>query len=281
MMNSILRAFVILIFLVSLVSIKSYAQDNSAAATPTPTPTPAPRTPETIAKAEAIVARAVEVMGGEKYRSIKTVTSRGLFTPFQDGVSGVPSTFVDYLVYPDKERTEFRSSGVRNVQSNSGNTGWVFDGAAKTLRDMKPPQIESFQLAMRTSLEYLLRGWWRNAKDVQINYIGRREAGLARRNETVTLTHSDGLVVEYEFGAKDGLPAKILYKRKNENGEEALEEDRFAQFINTDGVMTPFILDHFRARLQTSRINSETVQFNQPIADELFQKPADIKAFKK
>ncbi|HVG38322.1 MAG TPA: hypothetical protein VM870_03480 [Pyrinomonadaceae bacterium] len=267
-----------------LLTVSAFSQTPPADAespTPTPTPAAAPRTPETVAKAESIVARAVEALGGERYRGVRTVVSRGLFTPFQDGVSSVPSTFVDYLVYPDKERTEFRGGGVRTIQSNSGNTGWIFDGAARTIKDMKPAQIESFQLAMQTGLEYLLRGWWRESKGVEINYLGRREAGVGRRNETVTLTHPDGLIVEYEFGAKDAMPAKILYRRKNENGEESREEDRFAQFIAVDGVLTPFIIDHYRNGLQSSRINNESVQFNQNVAADLFQKPADVKAIKK
>lgn len=239
-----------------------------------------PQTAETIAKAEKIIARSVEVLGKDSYLGVRTVTARGLFTPFQDGTSGVPSSFVDYLVYPDKERTEFRSEGVRTVQSNSGDGGWIYDGAARTLKDMKPPQIENFHFAMRTSLEYLLRGWWRKDK-AQLGYIGRREAGIGKRNETVALTHTDGLIVEYEFGAGDGLPARIGYKRKNDSEEEVAEEDRFAQFITVDGVLTPFILDHFRAGVQTSRINNQSVELNRPIPDELFQKPADIKAFKK
>lgn len=236
-------------------------------------------TAEAIAKAEDIIKRVVEVLGGNKYLSVQTITARGFYTPFQDGISGIPSSFTDYLVYPDRERTEFKSAGARTIQVNSGETGWIYDGAARTLKDMKPAQVENFQLAMRTSMEFLLRGWWRESK-AQLNYIGRRQAGLAKRNETISLTHPDGLVVEYEFGARDNLPAKLIYKRKSENDEEESEEDRFAQFIAVQGVLTPFIIDHYRKGVQTSRLNYESVQLNAPIPDALFQKPADVKAVK-
>ncbi len=113
-----------------------------------------------------------------------------------------------------------------------------------------------------------------------MSYIGRREAGLARRNEVVRLVYADGLAVEFEFSAKDGLPAKVIYTRKDSEGKEATEEDRFAQYISTNGILAPFIIDHYRAVLQTSRINYKSLEFNAAIVDALFSKPANLKALK-
>jgi hypothetical protein len=236
--------------------------------------------PSATEKAEQIVRRAVEALGGEKYLAIRSLIGRGLYTPFQDGISGVPSAFIDYLVYPDRERTEFRTQGIRIIQVNDGQKGWIYDGAAQTIKEMKPAQIEDFNLARRTSLENLLRGWWRQ-EGATLEYAGRREAGLAQRNETVRLTYPDGLAVEFEFGAKDNLPAKVIYKRKKADSEEVTEEDRFAQYVTIEGVVVPFIIDHFRQGVQTSRINYESLEINRPIADALFAKPASIKELKK
>ncbi|HEX8097085.1 MAG TPA: hypothetical protein VF507_03575, partial [Pyrinomonadaceae bacterium] len=216
---------------------------------------PAPGAPE---KAEQILRRAVEALGGSNYLNVRTLVGRGLFTQFKDGETGLPATFVDYVVYPDRERTEFKGGGTRFIQTNTGKTGWTYDSAAKSIKDMTPEQVADFQTGMRTSVDYLLRGYWR--KDgAALAYVGRREAGLARRNETVRLTYSDGFAVEFEFGAQDGLPAKVVYKKKNAEGEEVPEEDRFAQFVNIQGVVTPFVVDHFRAGAQVSRVNYQSV----------------------
>ena len=230
-------------------------------------------------KAEAILQRATDALGGRAYLDIRTIVGRGLFTQFQDGRSGLPSQFLDYLIFPDRERTEFRAQGVRTIQTNVGTTGWIYDGATRTLRDMTPKQTDDFRFAMRTSVDNLLRGWWRK-EEAQISYLGRREAGLARRNEVVRLAYRDGFTVEFEFGAKDFLPAKSLYKRTIENQEEIAEEDRFAQYVKIGGVMLPLVIDHFRAGVQTSRINYELVEFNQSIPDSLFARPVDVKALK-
>ena len=234
-------------------------------------------------RAESVVKRAVEAVGGAAYLNVRTIVGRGNYTPYAQGVPGDLVTFLDYLVFPDRERTEFRSRGVRSIQTNVGTgadaSGWVFDGMAKSLHDMRPEQIEDFRFAMRTSLDSLLRGWWRK-EGAQLSYLGRREAGLAKRNEAVRLTYPDGFTVDYEFGARDFLPAKVSYKRKDKDGNEQAEEDRFLRHMAFGGVTVPFVIDHYRAGVQTSRINYDSVEFNQSAPDALFAKPASVKAVK-
>jgi hypothetical protein len=236
-------------------------------------------------KARQIIQRAVNKLGGDRYLQVKTVISRGLFTNFIDGVSQIPAKFVDYVVYPDKERTEFSGGGARTVQTNFKGGGWIYDGAALTLKDQTPPQLEEFRTAVRVGLENLLRGSWRE-QGARLTYAGRRESGvIGRRNEAVRLTYPDGFWIEYEFSADDGSPAKVFYERKRKNRdteeiESIDEEDRLHKLITIDGVTVPFIIDHYSNKIQTSRIAYDTVEYNKTIADSLFTKPANIKAFK-
>jgi len=235
-------------------------------------------------KAEKVLQKAIQAVGGETYLKVQTVIGRGFFTEYKDGVSLIPSKFVDYIAYPNRERTEFTTSGARSIQTNAADQGWLFDGAAKTRKDQKPQQLEEFRFAMITSVENVLHGWWRE-KSAVLSYVGRREARLGRRNETVRLTYPDGFWVEYEFAATDGLPAKVLYKRKQKNPDteemqETAEEDRFYKPITIGGIVTPYVIDHFRNGVQTSRIAYESVEINKPLADSLFAKPANIKAVK-
>jgi hypothetical protein len=243
-----------------------------------------PTPPNSDEKAAAIVQKGLQAMGGDRYLNVKTVIGRGLFTDYHDGVSGIPLKFIDYIVYPDKERTEFSGGGQRTIQTNDKDHGWIYDGAALTLKDQTAEQLEDFRLATRTGIENLLRGVWR-AQGAKLSYIGRREAGLARRNETVRLTYPDGFWIEYEFATGDGLPAKVLYQRKHkkpdsEEMEEVPEEDRIHKPITIDGIVAPYVIDHFRNGIQTSRINYESVEFNKQVAVSLFAKPASFKSVK-
>lgn len=247
------------------------------------TATPADQ-PSNDAKAEAIIKNAIAAVGGDAYLNVHSVVGRGFFTTYQDGASLLPTRFLDYIVFPDKERTEFTTQGVRVINTNTGATGWLYDGATKSLHDLKPAQIEDFKRAMRTSVENVLRGWWRK-EGAALSYVGRREAGLAKRNETVRVTYPDGFWIEFEFGAKDALPAKVIYKRTrtkadSEETEEITEEDRLAKPITLSGVTAPFVIDHYIDGKQTSRINYESIEYNRPLPDSLFAKPASAKSVK-
>jgi len=235
-------------------------------------------------KSEQIIKHAIEVLGGVNYLNVRTIVGRGFFTSYHEGISQLPARFLDYISYPDRERTEFTGGGIRTIQTNVGSTGWLFDGATKNISDQQGLQIEDFKRGIRTSVESLLRGWWQK-EGGKVVYVGRREAGLAKRNETLRLTYADGFWVEYEFGAKDGMPAKIIYKRNRKNPDsgdmdETTEEDRLQKPIIIDGVTAPWVIDHFVNGTQITRINYESVQYNQTLPDSLFAKPDSVKSIK-
>jgi hypothetical protein len=247
----------------------------------TPAPAPSPSVDE---KSQQIIDHAIAALGGQKYLSVQTVTGKGFFTTFKDGMSQLPARFLDYISYPDRERTEFTGAGIRTIQTNVGDTGWMFDGAVKKISDQSPSQVEDFKRAMKTGLEYLLRGYWKKDGG-KITYVGRREAGVGKRNETIRITDPSGFWIEYEFGARDNLPAKIIYKRTRKDPDtgdmvETTEEDQLLKFIEVDGVTAPWVIDHFINGKQISRINYESVQYNQRFPDSLFAKPADVKSIK-
>jgi hypothetical protein len=273
-MSNTIRLILNLVVLVLL-----FSADSLRAQSLQPNPEPAADQ-----KSEEIIKRAIQALGGDAYLNVRTAIGRGFFTTYQDGASQVPARFLDYLSYPDKERTEFTSAGIKVIQTNSGDQGWLFDGATKTISDMKAPQIEDFKRSMRTSVENLLRGWWRK-EGATVKYVGRREAGLAMRNETVRLTYPDGFWIEYEFGAKDGNPAKIIYKRERKRAdtdevEELTEEDRLQRLISVEGIFAPWVIDHYTNGYQTSRINFESIEYNRAIPDSIFAKPESVKAIK-
>ncbi|HEU5460391.1 MAG TPA: hypothetical protein VFU83_07840 [Pyrinomonadaceae bacterium] len=235
-------------------------------------------------KSQQIMDHAIEALGGQRYLNIQTEFGKGFYTTYNDGTSQIPARFLDYISFPDRERTEFIGAGIRSIQTNVGDKGWLFDGAVKKISDQTPAQVENFKFAMRTRFENLLRGWWKK-EGGKVTYVGRREAGLAKRNETVRLTYPDGFWIEYEFGARDFLPAKIIYKRTRKDPDsgdevEVTEEDRIMRFIPVDGVTAAWIIDRFVNGKQTSRINYEQIQYNQQFADSLFAKPENVKAIK-
>lgn len=230
-------------------------------------------------KASEILARAVESLGGERYLQVKTQIGKGKFTVLRAGTVVSFQSFLDVIVYPDRERTEFKSSGTKHIQVNTGETGWVYDGDQELVKVQTDRQIANFKQAMRTSLDGLLRSSWKG--DADLTYVGRRPATLGKRNEVVRLTYNDGFTVEFEFAVDDGLPQKAIYKRTESDGEEITEEDRYAQFVELKGIKFPFVVDRFTSGTHSSRINYESIEVNQPISDSIFDKPATPKDARK
>lgn len=230
------------------------------------------------AKAKAIVARAVQVLGGDRYLQIRSQIGKGKFSSIRGGTVAAFQSFVDAIVFPDKERTDFKGSGSRFVQVNTGDTGWVFDGDQELIKIQTDIQIANFKQGIRTSLDNLLRGYWKG--QAALSYVGRRPASLGKRNEVIKLTYDDGFAVEFEF-SDDGLPQKAIYKRTNPDGEEIKEEDRYAQFIDVGGIKSAFIVDRFTDGKHTSRINFESIDFNRSISESAFDKPSSVKEAKK
>lgn len=231
------------------------------------------------AKAAAVIAKAVQSLGGERYVNVKTQVGKGKFSVLRDG--GVVSfqSFVDVIVFPDKERTEFRGQGSRITQVNTGDTGWIFDGDQEMIKVQNEAQVANFKKGIRTSLDNLLRGYWKG--EAEISYVGKRPATLGKRNEVIKLVYKDGFTVEFEFAADDGTPQKALYKSTNVDNEEIKEEDRYAQFIDISGIRAPFIIDRTTDGKPSSRINYESVEFNRKISDATFTKPQSVKDAKK
>ena len=144
-------------------------------------------------KAQAILAKAVQNLGGDRYLQVRSQVGKGRFSLLREGGVISSQTFVDIIVFPDKERTDFKGGGQRTVQTNSGNTGWIYDDSLDVVKVQNETQIANFKQSIRTSLDYLLRGSWKG--DGELTYVGRRPATLGKRNDVVKLTYKDGFVV--------------------------------------------------------------------------------------
>ncbi len=230
-------------------------------------------------RAEAIVAKAVQLMGGSSYLQVRSQVGRGRFSTFKENVIVSFQSFIDIIVYPDRERTEFRGSGSRTVQTNTGATGWVYDGDQDLIKVQNAGQVANFKQALRTSLDNLLRGHWRG--EAELSYAGKRQASLGKRNDVVRLTYKDGFVVEFEFAADDGTPQKAVYHVRGGEEEDLREEDRYAQFIDVNGVKAAFIVDRCTDGKPSSRINYESIEYNRSIPESVFAKPTNTKDLKK
>lgn len=229
-------------------------------------------------KAAALVREAIAARGGEAYLSIHSWVSRGQYTAYEKGVSGDPVTFVDYVAYPGRERTEFGKGGTKFIQTNSEGTGWVYDANKKMILDQKEDQIKQFEQNARYDLETMLRTVSRKT-DAKLVYLGRREPWRNTFSEAVRIDFTDGSPATLHFDARSKLPLMIEYKTVGEEGT-VNNEVRYFRWVDFNGIQFPTIQDSYRNGKQSSRVSYDTFVANESVPDKLFAKPSNIKEVK-
>lgn len=262
-MRKFIISLVILLAFSNIVSAQNFDTDSSE---------------EELKKAMAIIARSVKKLGGQKYLNVRTSIGEGKFSQLKDGVNVSFQSFIDILVYPDTERTDFTEGGSKIVQVNQGQTGWIYEEYLESFRDQNEKGIAGFRTSLRSHYDYLLRADW--SGEAALTYEGRRRASLGKRNDVLKLTFTDGFEVEYEF-ADDGLPMKTIYRQFDADKKEIVQETRFAQFLSEQGVLTPFIIDRYADGIHVYRVNYVSMKYNDAIPNEIFEKPDDPKRLRK
>ena len=230
------------------------------------------------ARAAALVRDAVKARGGDAFLSVRSVVTRGQYTGYEKGVSGNPASFVDYVVYPGRERTEFGKGDTKVIQTNSETTNWVYEAMQRMIRDQTDEQVKGFQQGLRYDLDNLLRTA-ANQKGVKLTYLGRREAWKNTFSEAIRVEFDDGGSAVLHFDSRSKLPLMIEYKAITAEGA-VNSESRYYRWVEFGGIQFPTLQDFYRDGKQSARVSYDTVTFNEAVPDKLFVKPGSIKEVK-
>lgn len=268
MISRSIRIFPVLLFILTSLAVLAHAQKAD------------PKDPRNQEIGADLIKLAIAARGGDRYLGFKTILTAGQFTPFDKGLSQSPVQFMDWIVYPDKERTEFGKGKKkdRRIQVNIGKTGWVYDGDAQTLKDQTDQQIRAHLEGLEYDIDRVLRSTWKEP-GAEVRFAGREELRPGERADVVEIKLKSDQLLSLWLDRSTHLPINLIYE-KIEDGKLLKREVRFFQYIVYDGVKFPNIVDFYRDGLQESRINFQTIKIDAPMPDELFAKPANIKAIK-
>jgi outer membrane lipoprotein-sorting protein len=230
------------------------------------------------AKAAALIREVISKRGGDAYLKVRTIVSRGTYTPYEKGASGSPQSFVDYIVYPGKERTEFDKGNNKLIQSNSEGANWIYDARQKQIRDQKDEQIKQFQQGARYDLDNLLRAASQQA-GVKLIYVGRREPWRSTFSEAVRIEFTDGGSAVLHIDPRAKMPLMAEYRAIAEEGSVNVES-RYYRWVDYNGIQYPTLIDSYRDGKQISRVSYDSIDLNVNIPDKLFAKPENIKEVK-
>ena len=239
-----------------------------------------PNDPKNAERGAELVKQAAQARGGERFLGFTSIMSTGMYTPFDKGLSQIPVQFIDWIVYPDKERTEFGKGKKKNrrIQVNVGKTGWVYDGDAETLKDQTDKQIQDHLEGLEFDIDRVLRAAVKDS-GVEVGFAGREEIRPGERADVVAIKLKSEQTVYLLLDRQTHLPMSLNYEKTGDSGL-VKHEIRYFQYVDYDGVKFPNIVDYYRDSVQSSRVNIQSVKLNVPAGDELFAKPASVKAIK-
>lgn len=239
-----------------------------------------PKDPKNAELGAQLIKQVIETRGGARYLNFKTLLATGQFTPFDQGNSTVPVVFTYWHIPFTKERVDFGKGRKKNrrIQVNVGQTGWLYDGDAETLKDQTDQQIKTHLEDGQFDIDRILRVGWKE-EGVSVRFAGREELRPGERADVVLIQLKPDVPAYLWLDRNTHLPLSLIYER-SEAGGLVKNEYRFFQWVAYDGVKFPNIVDFYRDGIQQNRVNYSSVLLDTPITDDIFAKPVSVKAIK-
>lgn len=226
---------------------------------------------QSAAKAKALLQGMIQALGGNAYLKAQDSTCRGRLGTF--GHSGMLSnyeTFVDYVKFPDKDRTEF--SKKRNIINiANGNQGWVLDRGG--VSEEPASQIADNQSQLQLDLDYILR-YRLNQPGMIFRYIG---ADVVDLNEAdwVEIDDPQGHEIRIAIARLTHLPVRKEVAMRDPVTHVRTElVDYYSNFHNVDGVTLYFGQTEIRNGMKVFQVfyDPDGCRVNSGLQDSFFTK---------
>jgi hypothetical protein len=211
---------------------------------------------------DEIVAMNLKARGGvELLRATKSMKMTGTVTS-----PAGKAKMTNWVMRPNRKRTETDFGGQKAIEAFDGTTAWVSIGGLPP--QVIPPSPQLDQAKKQSDIDPPLLDYKERGRKVAL--VGREKVDGA---DVYHLRISDGgQVTHYYVDAATGLEKKIS-NRISDGQMSAQVELRFSDFRDVQGRMVPFTIQQVVDGKAVAETRLESVEFNIPIADALFEMP--------
>jgi len=255
------RSFVSSLLLVALAAGTGHAQQN---------PPPAP--PKIDSKAQALLDRTIQALGGPAFLAFKTMTTRGRFFAIQEGVTAGMAPFESAVEFPDKRHYLYGEKGKKPViLVNDGDRAWELDKMGRTFQLFG--QVKRWKLSVRYGLENLLR--LRIHEPGVLIQAGGTDFVDNVPTLVIDIFDAQGTQIKLLLHRQTYLPVRISYRVQDPKTLEWEEySDVYGDYQRFQGVQTPMHIARFVNGERVSETFRTTAQYDEVYPDGYFGPPS-------
>jgi zinc protease len=235
---------------------------------PTEAVAPGVLSAESVARAKAVVDRAVQAHGGAaKLRGVKDVASRSTMS------ITTPNGTIDGQIavsvrMPDKSRIEMTMLGQSGVQVLNGDKAWASNGGQ--IQDLNAEQTQAMKSGIRTQVLPLLSRL--AAGEVQVGWVGEDRVGT-EAVDVVQVVDPDAMA-KLSFAKGSGLLLRLEQEEPAMFGGGKVPMARlYTDYRPVDGLMVPHRTER---QVRGQRLIEDVIQslsVNKGVAESQFQRP--------
>jgi hypothetical protein len=219
-------------------------------------------------RSNPVIDQMIEALGGPAFLDVKEIHTTGRFFAFTKGQLSGGDLFVDYIKFPDMERTEFGREKNKSISINKGTEGWKIEPKEEP-EPQTPGQTAEFLADFKTSFDYVLRFVLKHPQTTA--QILPSEIIDFKRADVVELRDAAKNRIRFYVDRASHLPVKMQVRKANES---SIREELFGNWHKFQGVMTPLFVTRSKDGVKTMEIRAETAVYNSGLAETLFSPPA-------
>lgn len=217
-------------------------------------------------KAQELIDRTIQALGGPAFLSFKRLSTRGRIFAIEDEVTAGLAPFESAVEYPDKRRLSYGKKQPV-VLINNGERAWELDKYGLT--NQRPEQIQRWKLSTRYGLENLLR-------------LRTHEPGVLIQQGGVDFVDNSPVHVVQILDEqaqiklyvhKDTfLPVRIAYRVRDPETHDWQEyADVYGDYREIQGIETPMHITRFLEGERVSEVYRNSAQYDESYPANTFQ----------
>jgi len=214
---------------------RAAAPSNSAVSNSAPPPS------HVDPKAQQILDRVIEKLGGPAFLKVKRLTTKGRTFSIRNEVTSAYAPFESYFEYPDKRRFSYGKTKPV-ILVNNGDQAWELDQMGMTTQ--LPEQVQRWQVSTRYSLENLLR--LRIHEPGVLIQMGGVDFVDNIATQSLDMVDAQGTELKLDLNRQTLLPVSVTYRVHDpKTGDWNDYADVYSEYKNIDGVLTPMHIARF------------------------------------